>query len=940
MKFCRISLPLLSALFAVTASAQGPEPRLHGSIRENARAILPGSISPRVLQAPDLGQLPATQRLSGITLVFSRSKAQEADLQKLLAAQQDPASPEFHHWLTPENFGQRFGIADSDLETTKGWLGAHGFEITGVSRARDRITFSGTAQQVSDAFATTIHRFQVDGEPHFSPSSDLSLPADLAAITTAVLHLSDFRPHPLYHFPARPAYTTIGTQAHYLTPRDLGVMYGFSQVTYSGSGHSVAVVGQSFVDTSPSSEVQTFQLDVGASNYIAPVLVPGSGVQAISPGDLGESQIDLEYASGIAPNANIFFVYVGDDPAYNVFDSLAFAIDQKVAEVISISYSQCETLLSPTELAQNNALFEQANSQGQTLVAAAGDTGGTSCVVYPTSGQFTAAQQQALAVSFPASSPRVTSVGGTQMAPGTFDSGASTYWAPAATSDNVKSLLSYVPEVAWNEGSAERGILAGGGGASFAYPRPDWQSSFPGIPAGTTRLLPDIALQSSVASPGFLVCTDDQYLLSSQNNYSSCAGDSVGSNGIYTITGGTSFAAPIFAGIVARLNQAQQSDGLGNLNPTLYNLAATSPAIFHDITSGSTACVSGAPRCGAAGQSAFQATGGYDQATGLGSLDFGRLISALTPAQSSSRQLTFVLVALDTYTAPTGGTVPIPIYVDNANPQPHGDTIPTGTVTVSVDGIVVVPSLTLVNNPNGDGNGTANYNFVAPATSGSHLVSVAYSGDADHSPSNSTVSVLVGDVAPSGNITLVAGNLTLPANGSTPTTVTVTPTGGYNGRLFWSLSLTGGNGTDLPKCYTIAPLLVRGTTSTQLVLGSGTACSSTPLPAARSAPLPLTVHAATELRSFSPWSSVPVAINLLLCSLLPISRRRRPVPLLGAFLVAFVCVLSGCSASGSGSGGNSTPPPVSPATFTATLTGRDSVKTNIIASTSFTIIVK
>ena len=287
MKFCTIFLHLLPAVFVVTLSspAQTPEPRLRGSISEARRSPLPGSVSPRLLQAQDLGPVRANQPISGITLVFRRSDAQEVDLQQLLRAQQDPASPDFHHWLTPEAFGQRFGMSESDLETTRRWLTARGFEVSAISRAHDRISFSGTAEQVGSAFSAPLHHFLVNGEVHLAPSSDLVLPSDLASVTAAVLHLSDFRPHPMSRLAPHPAYTTGNTQTHFLTPRDLAVMYNLPAVTNTytpGAGQAIAIVGQSYVDLSFSGIVRSFVTGTTTLN-LTPILVPGSGVEAVSP---------------------------------------------------------------------------------------------------------------------------------------------------------------------------------------------------------------------------------------------------------------------------------------------------------------------------------------------------------------------------------------------------------------------------------------------------------------------------------------------------------------------------------------------------------------------------------------------------------------------------------------------------------------------------------
>ena len=508
--------------FSLFGFAQRPTPRLTRPITQTSRATLAGSRSPRALRDQDLGAVSPQMTVTGITLVFKRSVDQENALQELLTAQQNPASPLYHRWLTPDTFAARFGMADEDIAATETWLQSRGFHIESTARGQDRITFSGNAGQVQAAFGAELHYYRSEGEIHFAPQSDLTLPTELASMTAAVLHLSNFRPKPnikLRTNDAHPNYTMLATQAHYLSPKDVVTMYDVNPnpldpppgVAFSNS--SVAVVGQSYVNTSSSSTLSQFQAYSGSGGaFVSPVLVPGSGVEAISPGDEGESEIDLEYASSIPHNANLYFVYVGDNQNYDVFDALAFAITQNIASVVSISYGTCESLMSATDLDQGNALFEQAAAQGQTLVAAAGDSGSTACAFYPTSDGLTPAQQQALSVNYPADSPYVTAVGGTQMAAGTFAPGSSPYWATASTFDAVSSLLSYVPEVVWNEGSASFGIAAGGGGASAHFPRSAWQSGVPGIPPGAYRLLPDVALQSSIENPGYIICSDDPAL--------------------------------------------------------------------------------------------------------------------------------------------------------------------------------------------------------------------------------------------------------------------------------------------------------------------------------------------------------------------------------------------------------------------------------------------
>jgi subtilase family serine protease len=932
--------------------AQVLQPRLKEAISDSSRTALRGSLSPRVRGAEDLGPLSPEKTIPGITLVFRRSTEQEAALKDLLAAQQNPASPLYHHWLTPETFAARFGVDDKDISTVESWLTARGFHIENVARSRDRITFSGNAAQVQAAFGAELHYYRVEGEQHFAPASDLSLPASLTSVTAAVLHLSDFRPRPAYKVipQAHPDYTTASTQAHYLGPKDILTMYDASDLHLNGygSGQGLAVVGQSFVDIETSITNFWIYINGPQMNLPTAVLVPGSGVEAISPGDEGESEIDLEYSSGIAQNANTFLVYVGANQNYSVYDALSFAITENIAPVVSISYGTCEPLLSSTDLSQFDSLFEEASAQGQTLVAASGDSGSTACAPFAGVQGVSPTEQQELSVNFPASSPNVTAVGGTQMQAGSFAAGDTTYWASASNTDNVSSLLSYVPEVAWNEGSASIGIAAGGGGASTFFPRPAWQSSFPGMPSGSYRLLPDVAFQASIESPGYVICTDDAAMLASEGQTASCSnGDLLGSNLKNTLAGGTSFAAPIFAGFVALLNQSENATGQGNINPQLYSLAAnpsTYASAFHDITSGTNACVAGATNCAAAGQSGYAATSGYDEATGLGSIDFNSLVATWPTSPSAALQSTaIVLSAPETlWTIPTGQTVPIQINVEPFS-QAGGATTPTGNVSVSVDAVVAEATLPLSPDPNST-NAVASYNFVAPATAGSHLVTVNYPGDATHSAATATYSVLVGNVQATGGITLSAGNLTLANNASGSTRVTITPSGGYYGRLVWSLSAKGTS--PLTGCYAIPSLVVAGTTTTvNLAIGVGNACKSA-LPA-NHADFKISGQHARANTNLPIRHDLPVYACLLLCGCLAVLRRKGKhlsSLLLLVLLLPVICtILIACGGGGSSSSGGSsstTTTTTPPSTYQLTLSGTDSVNGGAVsASTTFTLTV-
>ncbi len=967
----RRNLRTLAALLFLSCSllpagSQTPAPRIQGRISDSARTVLRGSRSPLADAGEDLGPLPSARRIAGMALVFTRSVAQQSTLDELLAAQADKTSSRYHRWLTPGAFAARFGMSDTDLAAARVWLTSQGFTVSAVPPNRDRILFTGSVGQIKAAFGAELHSYDLNGERHFGPSTDLTLPSALGPVTAAVLHLSDLGPRPNSH--PLPLYTDSSTGTHFLTPADLGIMYdlhGSSSDGLTGLGQSVAIVGASYVDLSLFG-LNTFASASGHSINASLVLVPDSGVEATSPGNLAESQLDLEYAAGTAPDARMFLVFVGDSPNMGVFDALDFAIQQNIAPVISISYDLCETLLSSSEAAGANALFQQAAAQGQTLVAAAGDSGSTDCSAF-SSPSLTATQKAALSVGFPASNPYVTAVGGTQMAPNTFPAGENQFWSGTSTPQKT-SLLSYVPEVVWNEGSASHGVLAGGGGASTLFGRPTWQSAFPSVPSGTGRLLPDVALQSSTGSPGFLLCTNDISFVG-QDGIDSCYNYDLNHNGYYAVGGGTSFAAPVFAGSVALLNQFEQEQGQGALNATLYQLAAnptTYAASFHDITSGGNGCVNGAPGCTASGQAGFAAGVGFDEATGLGSVDFAHLRAAWPANASRNPALESLDLSCDSPTGiqsvsiSSGDTVQTYCQL-----QPYQSVYPPESLSGSIFAFVdQVPlgdgaALPLTAGPSAN----IQLSFPAPGTTGSHLLQVVYPGDATHLPLTLVTPFMVGSVQASGTFALTASDLTMNSNAAGVASVTISPgaTNGYHGELYWSLSATQTSGSSSPQlCYSISPVRVNGITTARLSLGAGTTCGS-PLPSATAAPrlllgVPRVPSGGPRAALGHPSGkrSLPLFATLLGLGIWGLGKRRRLAGLTGLACLALLAalpLLSGCgggsttsgtsgggSGSSGGSGGSGTPA-AQPAVFTLTLYARDSVSNTVGANTTLTLTV-
>ncbi len=194
----------------------------------------------------------------------------------------------------------------------------------------------------------------------------------------------------------------------------------------------------------------------------------------------------------------------------------------------------------------------------------------------------------------------------------------------AVSTDTSATALAYIPEVVWND-TGSNGLAAGGGGVSTLFTKPTWQTG-PGVPADGKRDVPDISLSSSPNHDGYLICSQGSCVTGFRQG--SCV---IGTDPGCTldVIGGTSVASPVFAGVVALLDQ-KFSTRLGNVNPTLYSLAAGTPNVFHDITSGNNMvpCQAGSKDCGASGMIGYTATAAYDLASGLGSMDIGALAGA------------------------------------------------------------------------------------------------------------------------------------------------------------------------------------------------------------------------------------------------------------------------------------------------------------------------
>jgi len=838
--------------------------RINGAVDGSKAVALAGGVSPRAMAAKDLGSVAGDRLLGSMSLRFSMTAAQQKALTQLLGDQQNPASPRYRQWLTPEQFGAEFGLAVDDLGKVTAWLTSQGFTVTEVARGASFVRFSGSVAQAEAAFHTQLHNVSLNGEQHIANLTAPELPAAIAAVTAGVTGLDDFRLKP--HFrerwvsgPAagdgvRPEYTSNGQ--HYLVPGDFYTIYDEKNLITSnimGTGVTIAVIGQT--DIYPS-DIATFQSLTGLANKPPTVLLYGADPGFPSSGDLTEADLDLEWVGAIAPGASIDFV----TSAEVLTGSLTEAVDNDVASIVASSYGSCEAALGTGPLAFYGQLLGQASAEGISIVAAAGNDGATDCDAGPSA-------VSGLAVDFPASSPQVTGVGGTE-----FNEGTGTYWS-AANGSTGSSALSYIPEMVWNDSSS--GFAAGGGGASQYYPKPVWQTGT-GVPNDYSRDVPDVSLSASIVHDGYLICTNG-----------SCVNGFANASGSLDVVGGTSIGAPVFAGLLALVEQKTGGKPLGNADPVLYALANStySGSVFHDITSGTNAspCTTGSTGCAGGGTIGYKATAGYDQASGWGSVDAYALVNdwaLVTPVAVTTGSVpTFTSLAGSANSVTAGTSIAFTVTVASASSE--STTTPTGTVEITLNG-VGVQSIALAA-------GTQTYTLITTAIpAGTYTVQATYSGDSTYSGSKGEFVITIGAtgtpdfaLSPSTVTVTVASGSVAPA-----VTYTVTELNGFAGNVVFTASTS--SALYAQYSFTINPVVLSSTAttgSTALSLIAYTTDARGGLGAAK---------IAAERKPAS-WYRVSTGFAMAGLLLLVLPRRRRLSGLLVVVLTVSALGVLGCS---------------------------------------------
>jgi subtilase family serine protease len=916
----RISLLLLAlaapSLVCASLFAQVAD-RIAPGFSTAQTSSLKNSLHPLARPEYDQGRASGVTKVPYMTLAFAPSAAQKAALTTLLADQQNPASPSYHKWLTPEQYAARFGMSANDLATAEAWLEAQGFVILDVPRSRDAIHFSGTVAQVEAALHTEMHQYLVDGTTHLANSTALALPSSLAGTVGGIRGLAQFRPHAM-HTPTRrpsadkltPQFTSSISGDHYLAPNDVTTIYDIKALYsagYDGTGQSIAIIGQSAIATT---DLDAFRAAAGlAAKEPVQVLVPNTGASTIVSGDEDESDIDLEYSNAIAYNATVNFIYAG--ATGSVFDALAYAIDNDSAPIVSLSYGECE-LDASSDATTLEPEFMKANAQGQTILASSGDEGATGC-------DFGTSATRGLAVGYPASSAYLTAMGGTE-----FNEGTGTYWNTANDAGGG-SATSYIPEAVWNETAASNalsppgGLSSGGGGVSILFGKPTWQVGT-GVPADGGRDVPDISLDAASLHDGYLYCAEARCVNGFRDN---------DANTTLTVAGGTSFDAPIFAGILALINQKNNATGAGNINPTLYALASTAPTAFHDITTGDNEqpCTSGSIDCATGtAQIGYAAGVGYDLASGLGSID-ANMLAGVFPATPSLTVSDTTLTV--TSSAPVTGT---PVTFSAGVSAGDGAAVGSGTVNFSVDGEAATAEAL-----SASGVATFSYTF---ATTGSHTVVATYTGSTTNAASSANLTFTVASATSTGSFTLTASNVTVTSGNSATSTLTVTGANGYGGTVGLSYSAsTGFTGCLFANLIGVG---VNGTVSTTITvdtLASDCVSSGTRHLLRRIAPPVVTASTKDGPGSSGKGARYPAAAAALLAGVALLGRRRKAWPAAMVLLLAGLGVgLTGLTGCG-GSSGTSTP--ITPSTtYTIQLTGADTLYPSLTASASFTVTVQ
>ncbi len=823
--------------FALSAGAQQAAPLITQPIDDTQLTTLKGNTPSLAKAEYDKGAVDDSAPANHILLVLTRSKTQEARLNTLIDSLHDKNSPNYHKWLKQNEFGEDFGPAVSDVEAVKAWLQSQGFTINKVNAGRTVIDFSGSAGQLRSAFHTEMHTYVQNGVTFHANSSDPQIPTALAPVVKGFAALNDIKPTSFMISKGRAKYNSTTHMAtplwtdnfcdqasnpgtactFYLpTPADIATQYNISSVYKggnTGTGQTIGIVSASNVDVSNVQNYRTF-FNVANPSNVPQVIVDGEDPGQNTAAE--EAYLDVEVSGALAPSAKIN-LYVSADTltTSGLYTALARAVDDDVADVISLSYGYCEPFLGSSGNQFFYQAWQQAAAQGQSVFVATGDSGSAGC----DSPENYSPAMYGLAVSGFASTPYNVAVGGTDLYYSQYAAGYGSdalntqlaqYWGDGNTNTPppAGNLLSPIPEQPWNDmlgldvlfvsgyGSATSGpssdtsIAAGGGGPSSCatdsctgYPKPSWQRGN-GVLTDGVRDLPDVSLFAAdgINLSAWPICVQAEDCTTYTTD-----GGSIG----VTAVGGTSASSPAMAGIMALVDAAQKGRQ-GNPNYVLYALATQYPNSFNDVTVGSNnvICYPGTANCSQDANDSnsslqlFPATAGYDMASGLGSVNVANII---TNWASIKFEPTTTTLSLSPTTVTHGSPLMATVSVVS------GGGTPTGSValvsTNAAPGQVGQGTINLTG-------GTGSSPIILPG--GTYTLTANYSGDGAFASSvSSPVSVTV---TPETSHATLSVNALLPNyEGSYNVTPVTNGTVGVYGFIFvLDVSITGVSGQGVP----------------------------------------------------------------------------------------------------------------------------------------------
>ncbi len=698
----KLTCLIVSAMLMSFNVVAWAEPQAHSQLAEaSPRVRLAGHVHPSIRHLVDLGEAPDSLALNHLEVEFSKTTAQREELETLAAAQQNKKSAQYHNWLTPAQYGGRFGASPAAVQTVASWLQSGGVQVDPLPASRSYLGFSATKAQVEALFSVQLHLFVQNGKQHFAIINNPSVPAVVAPLISHIHGLHDFEPVPSQKrisqklLPRANTVVPSGSDAgQFVGPSDFIAIYDLASLYkagITGKAVTIAIAGLSDINVSVANAYWTaFGLPLPSFTSKNVVNQPDPGQTKDTNED--EAYLDVELAGAFAPGAQIQLVRGKD-----LLHVLQQIQSDNQADIVNVSFGDCEANA-------DNGFYDTlqaAAMAGMTITVSSGDAGVAMCDP-KNKGQYELSTT-GFAVNGIASSPYVLSVGGTEFDP-TQALNANKTNAPGT----LQSFVGHTPEMVWNDTCANplwlqalNSIIVtpisdvtsfcnttqytrqgqtspttnpfvtvsgtGGGQSSCVrlnsdgtcaggYPRPSWQQNVYGMSASlATRTVPDV---SSIAA-FWLTCSFDNQTCDPTNPPTDV-----------DIISGTSAAAPAVAAIFALLDQAMGTRQ-GLVNPLLYQLAASqygsagarskcsaslgstigAGCVFYDLTAGTNAMpcqVSSYSSSGSSPSSTcmaasgdtngimeladgaqYDATAGFDLASGIGSINATQLVLAI-----------------------------------------------------------------------------------------------------------------------------------------------------------------------------------------------------------------------------------------------------------------------------------------------------------------------